>query len=574
MCIGLTIQSSPLFPRLTSPGLAAIIVGTYVKIGLAMTCSRSVPMLAMTDVPAADNSLLEISLDVTVAHDGVTGLALTSPAGEARQPLTLPWPREQAAAAVAGLGEPAESNGSTTPVAFGAALFAALFTGAARSRYDATVALAAQNRRGVRVRLRVYDMALAALPWELLYDADRGEFLALAQTSPVVRGVEQRQPLAPFAARKPLRVLALAASPEPLRKLDIASERARLEQALAQANGAVELVWAAGATWRDLQDSLLQGPWHVLHFIGHGYFDDIENDFALVLADAQNRAQLLSSSAAARLVADHPSLRLVVLNACQGAQAGAGYVSLAQLLAQRGVPAVLAMQYPVGEDAALEFARGFYTALALGRSVDVATSEARKAMSVAAPSTWEWATPVLFLSGDGQLWASDNAQEQAMAKNDKHQTWWEQVTNAIGPLDASGAAGDVIVANVGAGARNVVVGKNNVQKVSEVLGPAQPDDAAQIAAGLQQLASALANLALSEPARARAEARVEILQDELTKAGAAPDGGLVVKAGDWLLQNCPALKDALGTFFALPAVGRALGEAGESAVAWAARQFG
>ncbi len=533
-----------------------------------------VPNHAMTDISAPGNALVELSLDITVASDGVVWLALTSPAGEARQPLTLPWPRDQVAQAVAQVGEPAAGNGRLTPAAFGTALFAALFTGAARSRYDATLALTARDRQGVRIRLRVHDAILATLPWELLYDAERGEFLALSQSSPVVRGVAQRQPLASFTVDGPLRILALAASPTSLRSLDIAGERTRLEQAVALTDGAAKLVWADGATWRDLQDGLLRGPWHVFHFIGHGYADDIDNDFALVLANAENQAQLLASAAVARLVADHPSLRLVVLNACQGAQAGASYVSLAQLLAQRGVPAVLAMQYPIGEDAALEFARVFYTALALGRPVDVATSEARKAMSVAAPGAWEWATPVLFLGGgDGLLWARRERQEEEMAKDDKQQAWWEQVTNAIGAVDASGAGGDVIVATVGAGAKNVVVGKGNVQQVTEVLGQPQPDDRAQIAAGLQQLSAALARLALSETEKARAEARLEILHDELTKPDGAPDGGLIVKAGDWLLQNLPALSEALGAFIALPAVGRALGEAGSTALDWAMRSF-
>ena len=528
----------------------------------------------MTDIPAPGNALVELSLVISVAGDGVVWLVLTSPAGEARQPLTLPWPHDQLAEMVAQLGEPAAGGGRLTPAAFGTALSAAIFTGAARSRYDATLALTARDRQGVRIRLRVHDAALATLPWELLYDAERGEFLALSQSSPVVRGVEQRQPLAPFAVDGPLRILALAASPAALRGLNIAAERARLEQAVALAAGAAELVWAVGSAPHDLQDALLRGPWHVFHFIGHGYFDDIDNDFALVLANEQNQAQLLGSAAVARLVADHPSLRLVVLNACQGAQAGPGYVSLAQLLAQRGVPAVLAMQYPIGEDAALEFARVFYTALALGRPVDVATSEARKAMSVAAPAAWEWATPVLFLGGgDGQLWARHEPQEDEMVNGDKKQAWWEQVTNAIGAVDASGAGGDVIVATIGAGAKNVVVGKGNVQQVTEASGQPQADDRAQIAAGLQQLSAALTALSLSETERARGEARLEILQDELTKPDGAPDGGMVVKAGDWLLQNLPALSEALGAFIALPAVGRALGEAGAAALNWAMRSF-
>mgnify|MGYP002377123656 CR=1 FL=1 len=526
----------------------------------------------MTDVAAPGPALADLSLDITAAGDGAAWLSLASPAGDARQPLVVPWPRDQLAAIVAQLGEPAAGGGRLRPQEYGAALFAALFTGAARSRYDATCALAARDRQGLRVRLRVHDPALAALPWELLYDPDRGEFLALSQSSPVVRGVTQRQPQAPFAVDGPLRVLALAASPASWPALDMEAERAALEQAVALTGGGAELVWVGGGAGRDLHDSLLHGPWHIFHFIGHGYFDDIDNDFALVLVDAENQARLLGSAAVARLVADHPSLRLVVLNACQGAQAGVGYVGLAQLLAERGVPAVLAMQYPIGEAAALEFARTFYTALALRRPVDVATSEARKAMSVATSATWEWATPVLFLGGDGVLWAEQKQEAGTVAKDDK-QAWWEQVTNAIGAVDASGAGGDVIVATVGANAKNVVVGKNNVQQVTEMLGQPQPDDRAEIAAGLEQLNAALARLSLTETEKARAEVRLEILRDELAKADGAPDGDMLVKAGDWLLQNLPALTEALGAFFALPAVGRALGAAGQNAVAWAAKQF-
>ena len=273
----------------------------------------------MTDLLAPGLALVELALDISVTSDETVWLVLASPAGKARQPITLPWPRDRVAETVVQLGEPASGGGKLTPADFGAALFDAVFTATARSRYDATCALAVRDRQGVRIRLRVHDAALAALPWELLYDPARGEFLALSQSSPLVRGVEQRQPVAPFAVAGSLRILALAASPTPLRALDIAGERARLEQAVALAGGGVELVWAGGATWRDLQDSLLCGPWHVFHFIGHGYFDEIDKDFALVLANEENQAKLLTAAEVTRLVADHPSLRLVVLNACQGA---------------------------------------------------------------------------------------------------------------------------------------------------------------------------------------------------------------------------------------------------------------
>ena len=44
--------------------------------------------------------------------------------------------------------------------------------------------------------------------------------------------------------------------------------------------------------------------------------------------------------------------------------------------------------------------------------------------------------------------------------------------------------------------------------------------------------------------------------------------------GDWLLNNLPALAGPLATLFALPAVGRVLGRAGEPAVKWVQQHFG
>ena len=128
----------------------------------------------------------------------------------------------------------------------------------------------------------------------------------------------------------------------------------------------------------------------------------------MALADEQGRTDLRSTQEISRMLADHPALRLAVLNACEGAQSGTQtlYASIAENLVRRGLPAVLAMQYAITDNAAVEFSRSFYGALANGLPVDTASAEARKAMSLAAPDSWEWATPVLFLrSVDGVLWS-------------------------------------------------------------------------------------------------------------------------------------------------------------------------
>ena len=404
---------------------------------------------------------------------------------------------------------------------FGAALFNAIFTGNVLSLFDASRALARQDDSGLRIRLRILAPQLANLPWELLFDPRQGEFLCLSQQTPLVRTVETMQPIETLFVTLPLRILGMTASPLDLQPLDVAHEKELLQGAVAKMNGQIELVWTSGESWRDLQESLQQGPWHIFHFIGHGRFDDAAAEGALALTDAQGRADLRNTLEVSRLVADHSALRLVVLNACEGAQTGtqALYASIAEHLVRRGLSAVLAMQYTITDAAAIEFTRSFYGALANGLPVDVACAEARKAMSLAAPDSWEWATPVLFLrSPDGELWTKSAKTARAKMGAPDTKPWWEQVPNAIGTVNANDTTGDVIITVVGAGAKNVAAGKNITQTVTEVLGPRTPDDKTQIEQGFAKLLDALARLQLDEAAADRAKTRIEILQEELGKA--------------------------------------------------------
>ncbi len=492
-------------------------------------------------------------------------LAARTPAGEARGTFTLP--------PIAG-ARPAGADAQ----ALGTALFQAAFSGDTLCLYDASRALARRDGAGVRLRLRILAPELAALPWEMLYDARQSEFVGLSQQTPIVRIVETLAPLQPLTVTPPLRILGLVASPANVPPLDVDREKNLLGQAVGTAEGQLELAWAASGTWRELQAQLQQGPWHIFHFIGHGYFDEATGESALLLTDGQGRADPRNMREIARLLADQPTLRLVVLNACEGAHAGtqALYASIAEHLARRGLPAVLAMQDAIADTAAAEFTRSFYGALSHALPVDAACAEARKAMSLAAPYSSGWATPVLFLrSADGALWArADQATGGAM-NTDKPQPWWEQVSNSIGSVDASNAAGDVIIGVVGAGARNVAVGKNITQTINEVLGPPALDDSAQVKEGFAALLAALARLPVDAAAAERAKMRIELLQEELTRGDQeTPNTGTITSMGDWLLNNVPALTGALGDLFALPAAGRVLGRAGEPAIKWVQQRFG
>jgi CHAT domain-containing protein len=123
----------------------------------------------------------------------------------------------------------------------------------------------------------------------------------------------------------------------------------------------VELGWVAGQTYRDLEDALDEGPWHVFHFVGHGGYDRVADESTLAFAGETGRTQPVGADDISRLLAEHHPLRLVVLNACDTGRGSAAdaFSSTAAALIRREVPAVVAMQFVITDSAAIRFAQNF-----------------------------------------------------------------------------------------------------------------------------------------------------------------------------------------------------------------------
>ncbi|MGD9148358.1 MAG: CHAT domain-containing protein, partial [Anaerolineae bacterium] len=205
---------------------------------------------------------------------------------------------------------------------FGQALFDALISGRVRTCYAMSLREAARQDKGIRLRLRIRPPELSALPWEFLYDPDKAEYVCLSRQTPIVRYLELSHPIRPLTVSLPLRILGMIASPQDLPDLDVEREQQRVERATRglRDRGLLELAWLPGQTWRDLQEAMWGGPWHVFHFIGHGGFDARTDEGFIALADRAGRSNPLSATRLGRLLADHTALRLVLLNACEGAK--------------------------------------------------------------------------------------------------------------------------------------------------------------------------------------------------------------------------------------------------------------
>jgi Flp pilus assembly protein TadD len=277
-------------------------------------------------------------------------------------------------------------------------------------RYEACKKRSAQENKGLRLRLRISSPKFAVLPWEFLFDPDINEYICLSANTPIVRYPEVPQSIKPITVEPPLRILVMMADPRDpdLAEIDFHKERQRISEAIKSLKneGLVEVQWVSGQTSRDLLRASWEGPWHIFHFIGHGGFDPRAEEGVLVFCDEEGGPELLEARRLARILDKMSCLGLVFLNCCEGARASENDVfsSTAATLTQRNIPAVLAMQYEITDDAAIEFSRTFYETILLGKPIDTALTLARVAVNLHKKKSLEWGVPVLFMrSSDGSI---------------------------------------------------------------------------------------------------------------------------------------------------------------------------
>ncbi|MER5528601.1 CHAT domain-containing protein [Streptomyces sp. NPDC002677] len=287
----------------------------------------------------------------------------------------------------------------------GGALCDAVLQSAIKALYLSSRQKAQEHGRRLRMVLRVRSPELAALPWELLYDEKLGGYLCLHH--PIIRYVELLEPVSPMHVDPPLRILGMVSLPGSLGQLDAETERESLSTALKPLmdEGMVRLDWVSGETKSDLLQALLRGC-HIFHFIGHGKFDDHRRQGMIVFADEQGREDPLHAEALGSLISvAEPTPRLVVLNSCQtGTSHARDLFSSTAAQLEFTVPAVVAMQFPVTDKAAVLFSRTFYQALAANRPVDEAVRTGRIALRADKDDSLECFTPVLYQrSGDARI---------------------------------------------------------------------------------------------------------------------------------------------------------------------------
>jgi CHAT domain-containing protein len=285
---------------------------------------------------------------------------------------------------------------------FGARMFDAVFSGDTRECLRRSQDYAREHHAALRIRLRLAGCPeLANLPWEFLYDASEDSFLALSVTTPLIRYLQLPDPPRAIAVSLPLQVLVIRSEPADLPELQLEEEWAQVADSVQELtdSGAVAFTTLATPSLGELRRVLMRGEFHVLHYMGHGSFDE-ETGGVLYFTGQDRRAVAVTATDLGVILRDHTSMRMAVLNACEGARTDPSdpFAGVAETLVRRGVPTVVAMQFEFTDQAAVEFAPALYGALAAGLPVDAAVTEARKAVYAISPV--EWATPVLYMRAE------------------------------------------------------------------------------------------------------------------------------------------------------------------------------
>ena len=221
---------------------------------------------------------------------------------------------------------------------------------------------------------------IAAWPWEFLFDSSQNRFVALSMETPLVRYLDFAEPVEILEVAAPLRVLLVVSSPTDYTQLDVERECGKMEAAVdgLKQEGRLSVDRMDMATLGELQRALTKQTYHILHFIGHGCADGA-NEGHLIFEDNDERGYAVDGSTLGTLLHNHPSMRIALLNACEGARTLGedAFAGVAQRLVQQGIPCVVAMQFEISDAAAIQFSSAFYAAVASGQPVDQAVAQGR-----------------------------------------------------------------------------------------------------------------------------------------------------------------------------------------------------
>jgi tetratricopeptide (TPR) repeat protein len=256
-------------------------------------------------------------------------------------------------------------------------------------------------------------MLLLSLPWELIHDG-QGYLFQGKHVVRVRRSLPNRNRQEALVTQPPIRVLLVSPRPEDESAgyIDHRVSARPLVEALSQLGGLAEFHLLEPPTFPALEAELLRETYHVVHFDGHGVYDDKHGLGMLCFEDPADveklegrRSELIDAEKIAGIVRQQ-RIPLFFLEACQTAKADTDpSASVAGKLLESGVASVAAMSHSVLVETARRFITEFYKELLSGKRVGQAMLAGQRALKsdtfrgksfTGELHLEDWFVPVLF----------------------------------------------------------------------------------------------------------------------------------------------------------------------------------
>jgi hypothetical protein len=283
----------------------------------------------------------------------------------------------------------------------GRALFDICFPGAVRDAFRASREIAHSKGLALRLQLDLSEASrLEPLPWNLLWDPDQKQFLALSAQTPMVR--YRSSPVRrtwPPVSPGPLRVLVVSASPRLSGSRDRLGLRADIQAGLSQQDLVIDSL--EHATLSSLMNQLDHGNYGALLFVGERARQTQGQEEEVVFETESGQPQWVGVKTLSSYLSRHwATLRLIGLDTIKSKSSDTAETisTLAATLLQSGAALVVTVDRTERGERDGVFWGELLGRAALGAPLDLALTEARK-IAYAVPNDEEWTTSALHMQG-------------------------------------------------------------------------------------------------------------------------------------------------------------------------------
>jgi len=232
------------------------------------------------------------------------------------------------------------------------------------------------------------------IPWEILrpYEFDDDDFFCMKfQMSRWLAGET------PLVSEKRIRRLVCIKPGDDEVVKDVEEEVQRLKKLVEETPG-LDGLFPPQATAREVEELLERESFDLLHFVGHGEYDEKRpGEAKILLADRSFRVRQVPPAAEKKLRKERP---VIFLNACQIARSDRSLTDLdgwaPRWVGRYGGSAFLAPFWSVNSVRACRFAQAFYEEIQEGRTLGEAVVSARHKLREEDPDEMAWLAYSLY----------------------------------------------------------------------------------------------------------------------------------------------------------------------------------